>query len=175
MKKLKTILTIFILTIGQTILACDCDSQGAFLKVAQGTKLVALVKVTKYLTFEDIYEVKTPMSMEVEIIEIYKGEETRKSVIVWGDIGNLCRPYLSQFKESQYYVIAFEGGSDGSKGFTHGNEKITDYAISNCGEYWLTVDLNKKVAMGSVADKQNEITLENLKTILKGITKPSKP
>ena len=42
------------------------------------------------------------MSMEVEIIEIYKGEETRKSVIVWGDIGNLCRPYLSAFKEGQY-------------------------------------------------------------------------
>jgi hypothetical protein len=54
MKELKTILTIFILTIGQTIFACDCDSKGAFLKVAQGTKLVALVKVTKYLTFEDI-------------------------------------------------------------------------------------------------------------------------
>ena len=175
MKKLKTILTIFILAIVQTILACDCDSKGAFLKVAPATKLVALVKVTKYLTFEDIYEVKTPMSMEVEIIDIYKGEETRKTVIVWGDIGNLCRPYLSEFKEGQYYVIAFEGGSDGSKGFAHSNEKTTDYAISNCGEYWLSVDLKKKVAIGSVADKQNEITLEKLKTILKDIKKPSNP
>ncbi len=167
MKELKIILTIFLLTIGKTILACDCDSQGAFLKVAPNTKLVALVKVKKYLTFKDIYEVKTPMSMEVDIIEIYKGEETRKTVIVWGDFGNLCRPYLSRFKEGQNYVIAFNGGSDGSKGFAHEKEKTTDYSISICGDYWLNVDLKKQIAMGSVATKQNEITLEKLKTILK--------
>ncbi len=162
MKELKIILTIFLLTIGQTILACDCESQGAFLKVAPNTKLVALVKVTKYLTFKDIYDVKTPMSMEVEIIEIYKGEETKKTVIVWGDSGNLCRPYLSIFKEGEYYVIAFNGGS-----FAHENEKTTDYSISICGDYWLNVDLKKRIAIGSVAVKQNEITLEKLKTILK--------
>lgn len=167
MKKLKTILTILFLIIGQIILACDCDSQGEFLKVAPNTKFVALVKVTKYLTFKDIYEVKTPMSMEVEIVEIYKGEETRKTVIVWGDIGNLCRPYLSIFKEGQYYVIAFNGGSDGSKGFAHENEKTTDYSISICGDYWLNVDKKKQIAIGSVAEKQKEITLEKLKITLK--------
>jgi hypothetical protein len=167
MKKLKSILTIILFTIVQTISACDCDSQGTFLKVAPNTKFVALVKVTKYLTFKNIYEVKTPMSMEVEIIEIYKGEETRKTIIVWGDIGNLCRPYLSRFKEDQYYVIAFNRGSDGSKGFVHENEKTTDYSISICGDYWLYVDLKKQIAKGSVTTKQNEITLEKLKTILK--------
>ena len=167
MKKLKIILTIILLTIGQTNFACDCDSRGTFLKVAPNTKLVALVKVTKYLTFKDIYEVKTPMSMEVEIIEVYKGEETRKTVIVWGDIGNLCRPYLSKFKEGEYYVIAFNGGCDGSKGMAHENEKTTDYSISICGDYWLSVDIKKQLAMGSITTKQNEITLEKLKTILK--------
>ncbi|NHM02828.1 hypothetical protein [Flavobacterium difficile] len=167
MKKLKTILTILFLTIGQIILACDCDSQGKFLKVAPNTELVALVKVTKYLTFKEIYDVKTPMSMEVEIIEIYKGKETRKTAIVWGDDGNLCRPYLSKFKEGQYYVIAFNGGSDGSKGFAHKNEKTTDYSISICGDYWLNVDIKKQIAIGSVAEKQKEMTLEKLKITLK--------
>lgn len=167
MKELKIMLTIVLLTIGQTILACDCDSQGAFLKVAPNSKLVALVKVTKYLTFKDIYEVKTPMSMEVEIIEIYKGEESRKTIIVWGDIGNLCRPYLSRFKEGQYYIIAFSGGSNGSKGFAHENEKTTDYSISICGEYWLDVDIKQQIAIGSVTEKQNNITLETLKIKLK--------
>ena len=154
------------LTIGQIILACDCDSQGAFLKVAPNTKLVALVKVTKYLTFKEIYDVKTPMSMEVEIIEIYKGKETRKNAIVWGDVGNLCRPYLSEFNEGQYYVIAFYGGSDGSKGFAHQNEKTTDYSISICGDYWLSVDIKKQIAIGSVTKKQKEIMLGKLKITL---------
>lgn len=165
MKELKIILTIFLLTIGHTILACDCDSQGEFLKVAPKTKLVALVKVTKYLTFKDIYEEKTPMSMEVEIIEIYKGTETRKTVVVWGDIGNLCRPYLSRFDEGKYYIVAFDGGSDGSKGYVHKKEKTTDYSISVCGEYWLNVDINKKIAAGSMTGKK--ITLNDLQAKLK--------
>lgn len=75
--------------IGKISFACDCNYQGAFLKVAPNTKLVALVKVTKYLLYEDIYDKKTPMSMEAEIIETYKGSETRKTVIIWGDNGNL--------------------------------------------------------------------------------------
>jgi len=165
MKELKIIITIFLLTISHTIFACDCDSQGNFLKVAPKTKLVALVKVTKYLTFKDIYEEKTPMSMEVEIIEICKGTETRKTVVVWGDIGNLCRPYLSRFDEGKYYVVAFDEGSDGSKGYVHKKEKTTDYTISVCGEYWLNADINKKIATSSMTGKK--ITLNSLQAKLK--------
>ena len=39
------------------------------------------------------------MSMEVEIMDIFKGKEIRKKITVWGDIGNLYRPYLEIFKE----------------------------------------------------------------------------
>ena len=147
MRELKILLTMFYLIIGQTILACDCDSQGEFLTVAPKTKLVALVKVTKYLTFKDIYEEKIPMSMEAEIIEVYKEKEARKKVIVWGDIGYLCRPYLSKFEVGKFYVIAFEGGSDGSKGFAHINEKLSDYSISVCGDYWLNVDIKNELQL----------------------------
>jgi len=125
--------------------ACDCRYGGPFLKMAQRTQLVAFVKVTKFLTFKDIYGDKTPMSMEVEIIEIYKGVETRKTITVWGDPGHLCRPYLSTFKEGQHYVIAFYPGTPNNG---HANEKITDYSISICGSYWLTVDFQKKCCIG---------------------------
>ncbi|MEC4005823.1 hypothetical protein OX283_014220 [Flavobacterium sp. SUN052] len=167
MKTLKLILIIFLITINYTAFACDCDSQGEFLKVAPKTKLVALVKITKYLTFRDIYEEKTPMSMEVEIIEMYKGAEKRKSITVWGDFGNLCRPYLSIFEVGKFYVIAFDAGIDGSKGFAHKNEKITDFSISVCGDYWLDVDIKKKIAKGSVTEKQTQISLKDLRTKLK--------
>jgi hypothetical protein len=124
--------------------SCSCGYNGAFLTVATGSAFVAYVKVIKHLSFKDIYGEKTPMSMEVEIIEIYKGEEIRKTVIVWGDPGNLCRPYLSYFKEGAYYLIAFSPAGRGS------NEKPTDYTISICGAYWLNVDAEKKTASGDI-------------------------
>ena len=153
MKRLKTILTIIFLAITSLTFACDCVSQGHFLTVAPKSKLVALVKVNSYLTFKNIYDKPTPMSMEVEIVKVYFGQETRKTVTVWGDNGNLCRPYLSIFKTDNYYVIAFEQDSKGNP---------LDYAISNCGDYWLTADNEKKIATGAVSEKQNQITYGDL-------------
>ena len=153
MKRLIIILTLIFLTSTSQTFACDCDSQGHFLTVAPKSKLVALVKVNRYLTFKNIYDKPTPMSMEVEIVKVYYGQETRKTVTVWGDNGNLCRPYLSIFKTDNFYVIAFEQDS---------KENPSGYAISNCGDYWLTADNEKKIATGPVSEKQNEIAFNNL-------------
>ncbi len=139
--------------------ACDCEYQGSFIKMTQYTPIVAYVKVTRYLTFKDIYNEKTPMSMEVEILEVYKGNESRRAMTVWGDIGNLCRPYLSQFKEGKYYVIAFYSGNYGGG---HPDEKSSDYAIGNCGTYWLTVDLDKSTATGDIDSNERKRTAISL-------------
>lgn len=159
MRQLKFILAIFLMTMGPVTFACDCDSQGKFLKVAPKTEFVAMVKVTKYLTFKEIYDRQTPMSMEVEIIDVYKGTETRKTITVWGDNGNLCRPYLSIFKTDNYYVIAFEQDS---------KENLSEYVISNCGDYWLNADYENKIATGPVSEKQNEIAFSELMKFFKG-------
>ena len=135
--------------------------------MANRTSLTAFVKVIKYLTFKDIYDSKTPKSMEVEIIEVYKGIESRKTIIVWGDIGNLCRPYLSEFKEGLYYVIAFNTGNYGGG---HPDEKDSDYAICNCGAYWLTVNFEKSMVTGDIESKDRTsatISLSKLKKKLK--------
>ncbi len=153
MKRLTTLLTLIFLTSTSLTFACDCESQGHFLTVAPKSKLVALVKVKSYLTFKNIYDNQTPMSMEVEIVKVYHGQETRKTVTVWGDNGKLCRPYLSIFKPDNYYVFAFEQDS---------KENPSDFAISNCGDYWLTADNEKKIATGQINEKQNEITFSNL-------------
>ena len=151
-------LFILLTTIGLNIsssFACDCYYNGPFLKMAQRTPFVALVRVTKYLTFKDIYNSKTPMSMEIEIIDIYKGKENRNTVTVWGDIGNLCRPYLSTFKEGQYYVIALDNGNYGGG---HPNEKNTDYSICGCGCYWIPVDFEKLIVKGDIESKDMKST-----------------
>jgi hypothetical protein len=162
MKQLAYRLTTFFLTLSHLTFACDCVSAGQFLTVAPKTELVSLVKVIKYLTFKAIYDKQTPMSMEVEIIKTFKGNETRKSIVVWGDNGNLCRPYLSQFETGKYYVIAFDKGYDGSKGYVHSDEKTTDYSISNCGDYWLTANIETKTANGSVSATQSNISFGDL-------------
>ena len=153
MKRLTAILTLIFLTLTSLTFACDCESQGHFLTVAPKSKLVALVKVNSYLTFKNIYDKQTPMSMEVEIVKVYHGQETRKTVTVWGDNGKQCRPYLNIFKTDNYYVIAFDQDS---------KENPSDYAISNCGDYWLTTDNERKIATGQVSEKQNEITFSDL-------------
>jgi hypothetical protein len=121
--------------------------------VAPKSKLVALVKVNSYLTYKNIYDKQTPISMEVEIVKVYHGQETRKMITIWGDNGNQCRPFLNIFKTDNYYVIALEQDS---------KENPLDYAVSNCGDYWLTADNEKKIASGPVSEKQNQIIFSDL-------------
>lgn len=87
--KLSLILLIF--TADQSVLACSCEYAGNFLTVAPKSKLVALVRVTKFLSFKTMESKQIPMSMEVEIVDIYKGDESRKKVVIWGDNGILCQ------------------------------------------------------------------------------------
>ena len=162
MKLFSIIITIFFLALSNQTFACDCESKGNFLTVSPETNLVALVKVTKFLTFKAIYAKQIPLSMEVEIVRIFKGNETRKTVVVWGDNGILCRPYLSQFETNKYYIIGFINGSDGTKGYVHKDEKTTDYALSICGDFWLSADIEKKVASGSVSENLTSIRFDNL-------------
>jgi hypothetical protein len=160
MKKFILLSAIWILLTQATTPApfCSCNDAGPFLTVAPSATLVSLVKVTKYLSFIDIYSEKTPMSMEVEILDTYKGKEERRSVKVWGDPGNLCRPYLSTFKKGGYYVIAFYQGAKRDE------EKETDYSISICGTFWLTADPVTQLAKGNIDGKKDTIKLNEIKS-----------
>jgi len=162
------LITFSLLLIFQTTFACDCNYGGNFLKMQKITPLVALIKVTKYLTFDTIYNKVIPMSMEVEVISKYKGKETRKTFTVWGDNGILCRPYLSEFKEGKYYVIAFDSGNYSR---SQKDEKDTDYSITNCGCYWLSVDINKQTATGDINSKDRTPTTIDLRQLQKEIKK----
>ena len=160
MKNLTIIFTLLLFAVTNPIFACSCESLGDFLAVAPKSKLVALVKINRYLTFENIYNKPIPMSMEVEIITVFHGQEERKTMVVWGDNGILCRPYLNTFAIDNFYIIAFEQGGIGR--INSENEKRTDYAISICGEYWLSADNKKKIATGAVSKSQDKISFGDL-------------
>jgi len=145
--------------------ACDCEDQGNFIQVAPKSDLVAYIRIKKFLTFKDINEEKTPMSMDAEVIEVFKGKEVRKNIIIWGDNGIMCRPYLSRFKEGELYVIAFHSSN---KDHGHKNEKNTDYFISVCGTYYLPVRTMKsiKYAEGNIEPNKPKLKIQELKGLL---------
>jgi hypothetical protein len=165
MKKLSILLTIICLTIGQYSFACDCDSQEEFKKTAPQSEFVALVKVTKYLTYKNIYGVQAPISMELEIVEIYKGKEKRKKITVWGGDVNMCRPMLNKFKENQYYVIALDKVVENSNEISHQGEKSSDYFIAKCGERWLSADVKKGTTTNWMTEEVKESSLTEIKAI----------
>lgn len=151
-----------IMGVSLTSFACSCKWNGPFLKVSYTTKLVAIVRVKKHLTFNDIYNEKTPMSMEIEIIEVLWGKETRKTVTVWGDDGVLCRPYLTRFKEGTIWVLALYAGNEG---WGHKNETANDYSVSICGEYWLRVKNNNVYGVIEGKNKYRKNGNENRETL----------
>ncbi|WP_338378669.1 hypothetical protein [uncultured Flavobacterium sp.] len=167
MKHISIFLTLICLTIGQFSFACDCNSQDEFKTVAPTTEFVALVKVNKYLTYKNIYGEQIPISMEVEVVEIYKGEEKRRKITVWGGDVNICRPFLTKFKEGQHFVIAFSKVNTNSQEPTHKGEKSSDYIIEKCGERWLSVDDSKKTATNWITEDTVTYDLKELKAFFR--------
>jgi hypothetical protein len=137
---------------------CQCVSDGPFLIVAPRAPLVSLIRVNRFLSYKNINNTNTPLSMEAELVDVYKGHEKRKLITVWGDNGILCRPYLSTFKENNYYVIAFD-----SSGRISGDEKKGDYWISICGTYWLNVDTATRSAAGNIDDRTHSLELSKIR------------
>ena len=160
-------IAIFIFSVTDKINACDCDYNGSFVTMAGKTPLVVLIKVTKYMTFADNDSTKIPLSMQVEVIKVYKGKESHKLITIWGGDGYMCRPYLGEFGPGEYYLMAlYFGHSRYDKGIP------IDYAISNCGEYWLNVNYSKSIAEGDIeGDQRNKssMKLSELKRKIKAL------
>jgi hypothetical protein len=140
--------TLFLSLIKPTKKICDClNYEGSFLKAAPSKDLVVLLKVNKYLSYKTINDTKMPLSMEAEIMDIYKGQQMSKQIIIWGDNGALCRPYLSTFDKGGFYLMALD-----SIQYADGKllKEKNNYEISICGAYWLTVDHEKSTATGDI-------------------------
>lgn len=155
MKKLLLIVFLIGLASSQEIFACQCTANPPFLTVAkyERTKTIALVRVRRYLTYFDHPHGNTYVtSMEVEIEEIYKGKEERKKITIWGSSGFECLEYLSSFEINKHYVIALS------------DRKNSEYNLSNCGQFWLSVDSERKLASGDVVEGKQSISLEVLKS-----------
>jgi len=144
--------------------ACSCSTLwfDSFNLTTKYNELVALVKVISFDEYLErpIYgfEGAMPYSMTVEIIKKYKGKEQRDSIQIFGDNGMLCRPYLSDFKLNEYYLIA---------PIALNNDKNTGYDFFICRTDFLKVDMTKNIAYGKFSLLQNQINLTKFKRSLK--------
>ena len=139
MRRLSLIFTV-VLILACEAFACTCDDEGDFLDVSSSSKLVVLVKVVGFPVLNNLFS-RTNVAMEVEVIKVYRGNESRRTITIWGDNGSLCRPYVSEFLTGQQYLLSLNPGSDDS-----GNtfESVNDYSISICGEHWLLLHKSGK-------------------------------
>jgi hypothetical protein len=144
MKYLSTIILGFsVLLLTPSAYACSCaDNNHSFIQNAEKAKLVIRGKVLEYHWYKgDKSETRPPLAMTVAVKEVYAGATTSKTIMVWGDNGIICRPYVSQFPVGTEWVLALSPDSWSKKG---------ELAISSCGEYSLKV--NGSNVMGKVID-----------------------
>ena len=164
MEMKKTVLFLFIFFISvTTAFPCTCKDNKPYRDVTPFASVIVLVKVTRFLTYKQVNDIQVPMSMEAEIIEIYKGKERRRTVKIWGDNGLLCRPYLNKFLPGNYYVMGLFKSTGNYK--DNVQEKFGDYWISICGEYTLEVDWVRKRAKGRIDAVTTELPLRAIKRI----------
>ena len=153
---------------------CECMNDCSFHKIFMSSKFVALVKVISYDNYlgREImgYNKNMPQSMEVEIIRLYKGFETRKKIRIWGDNGMLCRPYIANFAIGDYFLIAprFIKVPSSLK------ESTVDYEFFSCVTDYLRVDKRLKVAYGEYKEKQNKILLRSFEKIINRMKEATK-
>ncbi|MEQ8245184.1 hypothetical protein [Fulvivirga sp.] len=118
-------------------LACSCDWSGNFLEISKNSDVITKVKVIGYENyFSREFETDSiPLTVVVEVIQLYKGKLTDTTIRLAGDDGMLCRSYATELKPDKYYLLHYD-----YKGMTGVPE------ISSCGEYFLKIEDDKVVS-----------------------------
>lgn len=174
------IIVLLVLVTADNAFACSCIPEvNPFLKVAPKSVLVIRGRVLRHTGGG-----KTPAEMDVEVLENFVDEAPKKVISVSGDDGGQCRPYISRFPVGTEWILALghaiKDAKEARDYMMYGPDK-GDFAISNCGAYWLEVKEGK--VRGNVDDDteqgkygNQEIPLEELRRRIKDAMKspPSK-
>lgn len=151
LKTVPVLVLLAILGLPKSALACSCMWAGPFSKVALGKELIVLGEVLSHYK----------NSMEVQIIEVVKGTEERKTIRIWGDNGALCRPYVAHFPIGTRWLLAVFPLPEKTgetrppwQGFASPPGR-REYAISVCGDFWLEVRDRRAVGRVTVEHHSN--------------------
>jgi hypothetical protein len=118
--------------------ACSCAWRGPFLTVSRDAPLVVRGKIIRH------HPGQAP-SMDVLVLETFKGGLLDSGMVVQMGDGMHCRPAVEGFPPGSEWILALNGpGSKPGKGL----------ALSHCGEYWLRVEDGQVVGSIDGAEKQ---------------------
>jgi hypothetical protein len=144
------------------VTACGCNVERPFLQTSTDAALIAVVEIQDYISYDKMMGEDVPVSMSVKIKKVLKGFETRSEIIVWGNNGLMCSPYLSIFEVGSEWVMTFRN----SPIEAYKNAKTSDYGLSNCGEHFMK--LERGVIRGLIKNMKNyqSMTVATLKANL---------
>lgn len=129
--------------------SCSCIWVGGFMKVAPQSPLILRGVVKSYEG--ESHGIK--LAMNVDVLEVFKGNVAAKTLRIQGDNGMLCRAAVKQFKIGSEYIFALNG--PGAKPGYDGGP-----AISACGQYWL--ELKGAKAFGSIEENAQMSEVQEL-------------
>ena len=116
--------------------ACECLWQGSFSEVAPTTDLVVLGTVGRV----------KGNAIDIDVDVTLTGPDWATAPRVWLKSGDYCRPNVAEFAKGQRFIFALrrltevpvDGFNPSTPNLSYG--RVGDYALSNCGGYWLKVE-----------------------------------
>jgi len=114
-------------------LACTCAGNLSFAEVARRGVVVIRASVVAHKMVRRGYRPDLPSHMEVRVLDVMKGVVPGNHILVAGDLGDLCRPYVTQFPTGTewYFVLSPLAAL---------TEGLPEFAISVCGTHWRRVN-----------------------------------
>lgn len=144
-------------------MSCSCaDKLPNFVK-ASNDKYVDLVVMVKILSYENYYvrepkldTFRLPMSVKVEVIKIYKGQQINREIKIFSGTGYDCIEPVHHFKTGEYYIMAFPKPEriERESGIVQTDK---DYFIPSCGEYIIKYDPRTDIVKGRIKDNNKKI------------------
>ena len=129
-------------------IACSCIDSGPFLIASRDAPVIIRGRV--------IYHMQHGLALEVH--EVYRGDESRSLISIWGDNGRLCRAYADQFPDDSEWVFALQRISEDTR---LAGEATKDFEIPSCGEYAVRV-LDGNVITFDEYDRERRVSLSEL-------------
>ena len=116
--------------------ACECLWQGSFSEVAPTADLVVLGTVGRV----------KGNAIDIDVDVTLTGPDWATAPRVWLKTGDYCRPDVAEFAQGQRFIFALrrltevpvDGFNPSTPNLSYG--RVGDYALSNCGGYWLKVE-----------------------------------
>jgi hypothetical protein len=126
--------SLFVVCMTSSVFACSCVNSRPFFDITSNVDLIVIGKPISYGEASQFSS--QPLSAEVEIQRVLKGNAALEKIRVFGDNGALCRPYVTKFPLNTTWVFALNFLSTGPNG-------EPQYSISGCGEFSLRVRAGK--------------------------------